>query len=154
MADTDFLNNSPKSLWNHKIPNLPDSFYYIPNFLSDVECSALLQKACFLSLIRASVRHSANLHRFLQTDGHSCHIGDCRLGHPHSPLKTPWFQHRFPSGWPIHRQYLTVSRSMEYSKAPEAVSRIMCLSMNITRAKGLCHMKMGQLMNQSLRPLV
>ena len=57
MADPDFLKDSPKSLWNHKIPHLPDSFYYIPNFLGDVECSALLQKVRSFSLVRLGYAH-------------------------------------------------------------------------------------------------
>jgi hypothetical protein len=153
MADPDFLKDSQKSLWNHKIPHLPDSFYYIPNFLGDVECSALLQKVRSSSPVRVSIDHFVDFLRFLQTDGHSYHIGDCRLGRLHSPQKTPLFPHHFLTGSLIRHRFLIVLKNMEFLKGPGVAVRIMFLSMNITQAKGLCHMKMGQLMNQLLRPL-
>jgi hypothetical protein len=38
------VDGASEALGKTKVPGLPSSFYYIPNFLSEAECDALLQK--------------------------------------------------------------------------------------------------------------
>lgn len=50
---------SPQYLEAHRIPGLPSSFYYIPNFITEAEAELLLSKARFLLtfLFRSSISH-------------------------------------------------------------------------------------------------
>ena len=92
----------PKVLSDAKISSLPDSAFYIPNFLTEAEERLILDKvrlftqsvgAIFVLVLTVD---RSTMHLF--QPGVSCLIADCKPTHHLLHQATRSWHHRYPSG--------------------------------------------------------